>query len=62
MGIISRNKGYILAAVLGAFGGGLVVALATKAIPTMMSRLMAGMMQTMMARMDTAGGCNPAEM
>jgi hypothetical protein len=53
----SHNKGYVLAAVLGAIGGGLIVALATRAIPKMMS----GMMRNMMAQMRE-GGCAPAEM
>ena len=53
---ISRNKGYLIAAVLGAIGGGLIVALATSAIPKMMSR----MMQNMMGHMAEQG-CNPAE-
>ena len=53
--------GYALAAILGAVGGGLIVAVATQAIPKIMSQVMAGMMQTMMARMRE-GGCNPAEM
>jgi len=57
----SHNKGYVLVAVLGAIGGGLIVALATRAIPKMMSQMMSGMMQNMMARMGE-GGCNPAEM
>jgi CheY-specific phosphatase CheX len=46
---------------LGAIGGGLVVAVATKAIPKMMSQMMAGMMQNMMAQMGEAG-CDPGEM
>jgi CheY-specific phosphatase CheX len=58
--LISRNKGYLIAVVLGAIGGGLIVALATSAIPKMMSRMMAGMMQNMMAHMAEQG-CNPAE-
>ncbi len=53
----SRNAGYVLAAVLGAMGGGLLVAVATRAIP----RMMASMMQNRMAQMK-AGGGNPAEM
>ncbi len=53
----SRYAGYVLVAVLGAAGGGLFVAFATRAIP----RMMAGMMQNMMAQMK-ASGCNPAEM
>lgn len=53
----SGGKKYLLAVTLGAVGGGLVVAWATRAMPRMMS----GMMQSMMSRM---GGedCSPAEM
>jgi hypothetical protein len=53
----SHAKGYIIAAVLGAIGGGLVVAFATEAIPRMMSQ----MMQNMMANIGE-DGFNPAEM
>ncbi len=53
----SHARGYVLAAALGALGGGLVVALSTNAFPKMMSR----MMQNMMAHMGEAG-FNPAEM
>lgn len=56
-----RMKSYLLAAALGAIGGGVVVAIATQAIPKMMSQMMAGMMQNMMRQMGE-GGCNPAEM
>ena len=49
-------RGYALAAALGAIGGGLVVAFATKAIPKMMSR----MMQNMMANMGD-GEFSPAD-
>jgi len=59
--LISRNKGYIIAAVLGIIGGGLIVTVATKAIPKIMSQMMGRMMQNMMARMEERG-CNPAEM
>ena len=59
--VISSYKGYIIATVLGAVGGGLIVLLATRAIPKIMSQMMAGMMQNMMARMKEEG-CNPAEM
>ena len=58
---ISSYKGYIVAAILGAVGGGLIMALVTRAVPKIMSQMMAGMMQTMMARMKE-DGCNPAEM
>ena len=53
----SHKGGYVLAALLGAIGGGLVVAIAVDAIPRMMSQ----MMQNMMARMGE-GEFNPAEM
>lgn len=55
--ISSQYKGYVLAAGLGAVAGGLVVALATRAVPKMMSRLMAGMMAQM-----AESGCDPSDM
>jgi hypothetical protein len=62
----SQGRGrVVMAVVLGAIGGGLVVALATRAIPRMMSQMMAQMMprmmQNTMAQMGE-GGCDPAEM
>jgi hypothetical protein len=56
----SRRVGYLLAAVLGAIGGGAVVAIATDAIPRMMSQTMSGMMQNMMAQMGQ-GEFDPSE-
>ena len=53
--IDSHTKGYAIAAVLGAIGGGLIVALATRAIPKMMSKIMAGMMENMVSRMGENG-------
>jgi hypothetical protein len=53
----SPRKGYALAVILGAIGGGLFVAIATKAVPRMMS----GMMQNMMVQMRK-NGFNPGEM
>jgi len=53
----SNTRKYIFAVTLGAIGGGLLVALATKAMPRMMS----GMMQNVMYQMG-GEGCNPAEM
>jgi hypothetical protein len=58
--ISSRNKEYIVAASLGAIGGGLIVAIATRAIPKMMSKIMAGMMQNMMAQMSERE-CEPVD-
>jgi hypothetical protein len=55
------NRGYVLAALLGAVGGGFAVALATKAIPRIISRAMAEMMQTTMAQV-AKDNCDPAEM
>jgi hypothetical protein len=49
-------RGYILAASLGAVGGGIFVAAITKAIPKMTAK----MMSRMMAEMG-AGECDPAE-
>jgi len=52
----TQYSGYILAAGLGAVGGGLILAVATKAIPKMISQMMAGMMAQM-----AAGDCTPAD-
>ena len=56
----SCSKGYVLSAVLGAIGGGAIVAVATDAIPRMMSQMMSGMMQNMMAQMGE-GEFDPSE-
>ena len=56
----AQNQGYFLAAGLGAIGGGLLSAVATRAIPKMMSKLMTGMMENMMAQMGE-GDCDPAD-
>ena len=53
----SRRGGYLLAAIIGALAGGAFVALATRALP----RMMAQMMQNMMAGMGQEG-CSPVEM
>lgn len=52
---------HLWAAALGAIAGGITVAIATRAIPGMLSRVMSGMMVNTMMRM---GGedCDPEEM
>ena len=55
-----QTKGYTVAFLLGAIGGGLFVTLATKAIPRMMSQMMSGMMRNMMAGMRE-NGCDPSD-
>ena len=52
----SQYTGYLLAASLGAIGGGLLVAAVTKTIPRMISQMMAGMMAQM-----SEDECDPAE-
>jgi hypothetical protein len=56
----SNRSGYLVTALLGAAAGGVLVAWVTKAIPRMMKRMMAGMMDNMRAQMS-AGGCKPEE-
>lgn len=53
----SRYKTYLLAAILGAIGGGLVVVLITRAIPKMMASIMRNMMSQM-----GEDGCTPGDM
>lgn len=52
----NKYQGYLLAAGLGALGGGLAAIMLTRAIP----KMMAGMMQKMILRMKESG-CSPAE-
>ncbi|NIN67868.1 MAG: hypothetical protein GTO63_24810 [Anaerolineae bacterium] len=56
-----QRRTYILTGLLGAAAGVLMVGIATRAIPRVMSQTMAGMMRNMMAQMGEAG-CDPAEM
>ncbi len=58
---ISNKTGYVVAALLGAAGGGLFVMIVTDAIPRLMKRMMQGMMENMRAQMS-AGGCRPDDM
>ena len=53
--------GYLIAAALGATVGGIGVAIFTRAIPKMMSRMMPVMMGNMMQQMG-GEGCNPEDM
>jgi hypothetical protein len=57
----STNQKIILAAALGALGGGVAVLLATRAIPKIMVQMRQGMMQNMMEKMKECG-CTPSEM
>ena len=54
----SNGWGYILAVLLGAIGGGMLMAVATRAVPRMMSQMMGQMMQQMGERMKE-NGCSP---
>jgi len=58
----SRYSGYVLAAALGALGGGLIMLWATKAVPKMKSQMVTEMMQNMMAQMKENGGRDCSEM
>ena len=54
---VNDRRGYILAGLLGAVGGSLIILLGTNALPKMFSK----MMQKMMSNMSN-GECSPAEM
>jgi len=56
----SRAAGYVISAGLGAVAAGLIVVVATRAIPKIMSGMMSEMMRNMMSG-GQAGGCSPAE-
>ena len=60
-----QGKNYAVAMLFGAIGGGLLVALVTRAIPKMMSQMMdhmmGGMMRNMMNHMRESG-FDPSEM
>jgi zinc transporter ZupT len=55
------NRSHIITALLSAAAGGLTVIVLTNAIPRMMKRMMAGMMENMRLQMG-AKGCKPEEM
>jgi hypothetical protein len=54
------HSGYLIIAVPALIVGGIVALLVTHAIPRMVKRMMAGMMDNMRAQMG-AGGCKPEE-
>ncbi len=54
-------KGYFAVGLAEAEAGGVVVAVATRAVPQMMSRMMSGMMQAMATGMGEEG-CSPGDM
>jgi glycerol uptake facilitator-like aquaporin len=60
-GTNSDSLRYVLAAILGAFAGGLLVAVLTRAVPRMMSDMMAVTMRNMMASAGE-GTCDPIDM
>ena len=53
----SNLRKYMVATAIGAVGGGILVALASRAVP----KMIAGMMYKMMAKMG-GEGCSPAEL
>jgi hypothetical protein len=52
----SVNLTYALVALLGAAAGGLIVVVATRAVPRILCRTMAAMMENMAGRMGEGGG------
>jgi len=60
MQTVSKQNLHITSVLLGALGGGILVLVATKAIPTMLSSLISAMMGKMISRME-ACSCNPQE-
>ena len=55
--LINYRRGYILAGLLGAVGGGLIILLGTNALPKIFSKMMRNMMSSM-----GDGECSPADM
>ncbi len=58
---ISQRSPYLISVLLGAIGGGILVMIATRAIPTMLANLLSGIMGKMMSKMERSD-CNPHEM
>ncbi len=58
---ISQRSPHWISLLIGAIGGGVLVMIATRAIPTMLANFLSGMMGKMMSKME-ASGFNPHEM
>jgi hypothetical protein len=58
---VNNRTGYALAALVGAISGGVLVAVATRAVPKMMDGMMSRMRHKMVEHMRQSG-INPAEM
>jgi hypothetical protein len=58
---VSQASPYLVSALLGAIFGGILVMVASKAIPTMFTNILSGVMGVMKSKME-ACGCNPQEM
>jgi hypothetical protein len=56
-----QGNNYAVAILIGAVGGGLLVALVSRAIPKMMTQMASGMMQNMITRVSESG-FDPSEM
>ncbi len=59
-GIRADRLRYVVAVLLGVCAGGLLVAVATRAVPKVLSGMMAGMMQNMMVSAGSEG-CEPVD-
>jgi hypothetical protein len=57
---ISHKRNLLIAAILGAIGGGFVVAITTRAVSKIMQQIMPALMSGMMKQMGESG-CNPQE-
>jgi tetrahydromethanopterin S-methyltransferase subunit D len=57
----SSLKSYLLAGLIGAALGGISVAIISRALPSMLSRIFSGMMANMMSQM-CEGGFDPGEL
>jgi hypothetical protein len=60
MFVENDKRGYVLAGLLGALGGSILIVAITNMIPKMMSKMMSGMMENMQ-EMIGEEGCSPEE-